>query len=76
MILGVCFHIPMNFILPVVNNLYSFVLDSISVLVHNVAFLSTLMISFFSFSAILSGGIQLLSIGITILKTKTTQCLP
>lgn len=45
MILGVCFHIPMNFILLVVNNLYPFVLGSIPVLVHSEAFLSTRMIS-------------------------------
>ena len=65
MIPGVCFHIPVSFIRPVVNNLYPFVLDRIPVLVHNVAFLSALMISVFSFSTILFGGIQLLSTGIT-----------
>lgn len=50
MILGVYVHIPMDFILLVVNNLNPFVLDSIPVLVHNEAFLSTLMISLFSLS--------------------------
>lgn len=54
MILGVCFQIPVNFILLVVNNLYPFVLDSILVLVHHVAFLCTLMTSL-SLSTILWG---------------------